>query len=175
MTPAARRVLLIGFGNPGRGDDGLGPALAQAVGELGLPGVTVDADYGLAPEHAADVADHEVVIFADADLAGPEPFSFQRLEPRDEMPFSSHGLRPTGVLALAETISGRPAQGYLLAIRGYEFEPFIETLSEGARRNLDLAAAFAVAVLSAKGSTEAAEFRPHHLLWPLNANDEGGS
>ena len=50
---APRKVLLIGYGNPGRLDDGLGPALAAAVEKLAIPGVTVDADYQLNVEDAA--------------------------------------------------------------------------------------------------------------------------
>ncbi|MCU0727503.1 MAG: hydrogenase maturation protease, partial [Planctomycetes bacterium] len=70
------RVLLIGFGNPGRRDDGLGPAVAQAVEGWGIPGVTVESDYQLHVEDAAAVSEHDAVIFADAAAAGPEPFAF---------------------------------------------------------------------------------------------------
>lgn len=45
--PVSQRILLIGYGNPGRGDDGLGPALAAAIEAMELPGVTVEADYQL--------------------------------------------------------------------------------------------------------------------------------
>jgi len=36
-----RPAVLIGVGNPFRRDDGIGPALAAAISELALPGVTV--------------------------------------------------------------------------------------------------------------------------------------
>ena len=80
MTLGDKRVLLFGYGNPGRLDDGLGPALAQAVAEWELPEVTVDCDYQLMVEDSATVAGHESVIFADASLTGREPFFFERLE-----------------------------------------------------------------------------------------------
>ena len=54
---------------PNRGqrlDDGLGPALADALEKLDLPGVSVDADYQLMIEDAAEVAEHDFAIFADA-------------------------------------------------------------------------------------------------------------
>jgi len=69
----AATVLVIGYGNPGRRDDGLGPALAERLQELRLPGVDVDADYQLTVEDAAAAAEHDVVVFADAAQAGPEP------------------------------------------------------------------------------------------------------
>ena len=34
-------TLVIGVGNPDRGDDGVGPAVASRVAALGLPGVRV--------------------------------------------------------------------------------------------------------------------------------------
>ena len=36
-----QRTLLLGWGNPGRLDDGLGPALAETIERLALPGLTV--------------------------------------------------------------------------------------------------------------------------------------
>ena len=44
MSKNGVKTLLIGYGNPGRLDDGLGPALAEAVAKLAIPGVTVEAD-----------------------------------------------------------------------------------------------------------------------------------
>ena len=77
MNERRETVLLLGYGNPGRLDDGLGPALAARVEALALPGVTVQADYQLCLEDAEAAARHDVVIFADAAASGAEPFSFQ--------------------------------------------------------------------------------------------------
>ena len=68
MTRLRGKVLLIGYGNPGREDDGLGPALAEAVAAMGLEQVTIESCYQLAVEHAEQAARHAVVIFADADM-----------------------------------------------------------------------------------------------------------
>ena len=73
------KVLLIGYGNPGRLDDGLGPALAEAIAHKEFKNVTVDANYQLTVEDAAEVAKYDLVIFADADVAGPEPFWVRRI------------------------------------------------------------------------------------------------
>ncbi|MGB9624654.1 MAG: hydrogenase maturation protease [Phycisphaerae bacterium] len=144
MNPGGTRILLIGYGNPGRLDDGLGPALAAAVERLALPGVTVDADYQLTVEHAASVAENDVVVFADADVAGAEPFSLRRIDPDPEpaVSFSSHSAEPQQVLALAHCLFGARTQGYVLAIRGYAFDRFGEGLSEKARANLTAALRF---------------------------------
>ena len=70
-----KRALLYGYGNPGRRDDGLGPILIDRLEEKGLPGVAMDSAYQLAIEDAAGIADYDVVVFVDAAVEGPEPFS----------------------------------------------------------------------------------------------------
>ncbi|MFW6158986.1 MAG: hydrogenase maturation protease [Planctomycetota bacterium] len=138
-----RSVLLIGYGNPGRLDDGLGPALAEAIGRRDLPGLTAEADYQLTVEDAAQAAEHDVVLFADADAIGPEPFSVRAVAPEFAAPgWSSHAILPGAVLGLARGLFGAEPTGLLLGIRGYEFDAFGERLSPGARANLDAALAW---------------------------------
>ena len=152
-----RKVLLIGYGNPGRRDDGLGPALAQAVGDRAIPGLDVDADYQLMVEDAAEVADHEDAIFADASVSGREPFEFRRIEPVHEIGFSSHSLEPEAVMGLAGDMFGATAEGYALAVRGYEFNEFGEGLSAGAEANLREAVNFIEGVIRKQLYADAAE------------------
>ena len=140
-------MLLIGYGNPGRLDDGLGPAFVAALETMGMPGVVTDSDYQLTVEDAAAVAEHDVVVFVDAACVGPEPFSFGKLAPGDSSSFSTHSVRADGVLALAEELFSARTAGYLLGIRGYEFNEFGERFSEGAQANLAAALAFFEPVL----------------------------
>ena len=156
MTENSVKILLIGYGNPGRLDDGLGPALAEAVAKLAIPGVTVDADYQLTVEDAAEIARHDVVIFADADVSGPEPFSFRRIEPAPAVSFSSHSVQPSAVLGLACELFAAQSEGYLLGIRGYAFNSFGESLSEKAQANLDAAMRFITQALRDRTFREAA-------------------
>ena len=138
-----RSVLLIGYGNPGRLDDGLGPALAAAIEARAIPGVRVESDYQLTVEDAHAVSRHDVVIFADASVDGPEPFSFGRWTEVSAAAFSSHAVTPAEVMGLAQSLFGRAAEAYVLGIRGYAFDEFGERLSAAAARNLDAAIAFA--------------------------------
>lgn len=160
MSAPSARVLLLGYGNPGRLDDGLGPALAAEIERLGLPGVRVDSDYQLSLEDAEAVARHDVVIFADASTSGAEPFSFTRLEPARELSFSTHSLRPQAVLGLAAELFGARTEGYLLGIRGYAFNHYDESLTEGGRANLAAAVAFVARVCREGTFAQAATPRP---------------
>ena len=148
MDRRTRGILLIGFGNPGRLDDGLGPALAERIERLALANVTADSDYQLTVEDAAEAARHDVVIFADADVGGPEPFYVRRLSPSGgTLSFSTHSVTPAAVLTLARELFRAEPEGYLLGIRGYEFDEFGERLSEGAAENLEAAATYLAAAL----------------------------
>jgi len=145
----ANSVLLIGYGNPGRCDDGLGPALAEAVERLQIPGVTVEADYQLTVEDAAAAATHQYVVFADASVGGREPFSFRAMRPAAHTSFSTHSVEPEAVLALARDLFQADTKGFALGIRGYRFNEFGEALSDEARENLAAALGFIAPVLKA--------------------------
>ena len=136
------RTLLIGYGNPGRLDDGLGPACAQAVETLSLPGVTVETNYQLNVEDAALLAGCDVVVFADASVSGDGPFELRPVAPAEELSFSTHSVGPGALVALARDLYRATPRAFTLAIRGYEFNEFEERLSERATSNLDAAVEF---------------------------------
>jgi len=151
VSEDTKTVLIIGYGNPGRLDDGLGPALADALAESGIPGLTIESNYQLTVEDAAAVAEHDVVVFADASVSGAEPFVFSPLEPESTMSFSSHSVSPGAVLSLARDLFDASTRGYVLGIRGYCFDEFGERLSSRARANLDEALRFLESLLLDKG------------------------
>ncbi len=138
-TSSARpRVLILGYGNPGRQDDGLGPAVAARIEALGWSNVTAYDNYQLNIEDAMDVAEHDMVWFVDAARIGPSPFTIATLAPGATLEFTSHLVRPETILALARQYYGRAPEAFLLGIRGYAFE-FIEALTPAATDNLHLA------------------------------------
>jgi len=134
------RVLVLGYGNPGRQDDGLGPAVAARIDGLGWPNITAYDNYQLNIEDAVDVAENDVVWFVDAAKAGPSPYEVRDLLPASTIDFTSHLVRPEAVLAIARQCYGKSPQAFLLAIRGYRFE-FVEELTNGAVDNLHVALA----------------------------------
>lgn len=141
MTADRPNVLVIGFGNPGRLDDGLGPAFIAALEQANLPGVTLSTDYQLNVEDAADLVGVDIVLFADADCDGPEPFSVRPVTPADDglASFTTHSVSPEAVLAMGRDMFNATPAGYILGIRGYEFNEFGERLSERAAANLNQA------------------------------------
>lgn len=132
------RILVLGYGNPGRQDDGLGPAVAAGIDGLGWPNVTAYDNYQLNIEDALDVAEHDIVWFVDAAKAGPSPYDVRDLSAASSIEFTSHIVRPEAILAIARQYYGKSPQAFLLAIRGYQFE-FVEELTTGAVDNLRVA------------------------------------
>lgn len=141
MASGTRRVLVLGYGNPGRQDDGLGPALVKELEACTPEGVTLDADYQLNIEDATAVAEHDVVLFVDASKDAAAPYELYEAQPSTEITFTSHAVSPESVLAIAEDHFGGSPDAWVLAIRGYEFE-FVEELTPQARENLGAALAF---------------------------------
>ena len=154
MAGKLEKVLVIGFGNPGRLDDGLGPCFAEELLDHldanNITGVTVDSNYQLNVEDALDISEHDVVIFVDAALAGSEPFFFARIRPQAAFGFSSHTIEPEAVLALAHSSFNSKTLGFALGIRGYDFNEFDESLSEKARANLNSAMEFIIKALKTR-------------------------
>jgi hydrogenase maturation protease len=134
-SSAQPRVLVLGYGNPGRQDDGLGPAVVARIEALGWPHVTAYDDYQLNIEDAIEVAEHDVVWFVDASRNGPAPFAVEAVAPAATLDFTSHLVRPQAILAMARQYYGGAPQAFLLGIRGYEFE-FVEALTPAAVDNL---------------------------------------
>ena len=99
------RILVYGYGNPGRQDDGLGPALVGRLEEERIPGVATDSNYQLQIEDAVAVSESDTVIFVDAVVRGEEPFTFTELEPSNEITLHDpHRCRPASVLALCHEL-----------------------------------------------------------------------
>ena len=130
------RILVLGYGNPGRRDDGLGPAAAEAIEAFSLRGVRTSANYQLMIEDAYDAAESDVVIFIDAAKAGAEPYSISAVQPATNVSaFASHVVAPELVLGLSGSVFGHIPRASLVGIRGYAFN-FEEGLSARAQANL---------------------------------------
>ena len=145
MTKQSNSVFIIGYGNPGRQDDGLGPACVRMIRALKLKYVTEDISYQLVVEHAYDMSSADIVIFVDATRSGETPFYFSELKVTDDgTGFGSHTLTPNALKTLTNTVYASSPKCYVLGIRGYQFDQFEEKLSVEGEGNLLLATDFLV-------------------------------
>ena len=75
------RLLVIGYGNELRGDDGVGPRVARAVSDWRLPGVTALAVHQLAPELAEPLSLSDAAVFVDAAVVGGDRVEVREIAP----------------------------------------------------------------------------------------------
>jgi hydrogenase maturation protease len=128
-------LVIFGWGNVSRGDDGIGPLLLARIADAGWENATLIEDYQLQIEHALDLQDAELALFIDAGKDTPAPFSFGEIFPRDGMTHTTHALSPDSVLAVFRKVTGKPPPpAFLLCVRGESFELGQGLSAEGAAR-----------------------------------------
>jgi len=141
--------LICGVGNPGRGDDGIGPALVSRLekerkAEPGLKAgseLSVEIRLQLNVEDALTFSQFDRVVVVDASRSAEPPFSFTPLESAPGVSFSTHALSAGAVLAWCRTLYGKSPDAYILAVRGAAWE-LGEKLSREAEENFGRALEF---------------------------------
>ena len=122
-TDLVAPVLVLAIGNPSRGDDAVGPLLADRLERARLPGVEVLVEFQLQVEHALDLQGRRRVIFVDACVDGTSPVTLRPVQAAAGFGHTSHALAPEQVLETYRCVLGDGAPpAWLLAIEGKEFE-----------------------------------------------------
>lgn len=132
MSKETKKVILVGFGNEYRKDDGLGIKLLDLIEDEKIEKIKVQE---LSYSVIDDIKDFDIVIFIDASLEG-EDISFKKIEKKETFSPLTHHLSTEELLIWAEFINKKSYDFYLLSIRGYDFD-FGEDLSENAKKNLE--------------------------------------
>jgi hydrogenase maturation protease len=158
-------TLIVGFGNLDRADDGvayhvvngvrrrLGQPLLQP-GETGLEGLGNRPDsvfiQQLVPELMETAAGYDRLVFVDAHVQEIiDDLVFRPIDPEYVLSPFTHHLTPAAFLALIHALYGREPAGYLLSIRGTDFD-FHQELSAGTRGQVDLAVLRVLELLGAE-------------------------
>lgn len=120
-------ILIYGYGNPGRQDDGLAAELIQKAEHWAdqnqVAHITLDANYQLQVEDITVMHDKDLLIFVDASMEEQiTDFAFTVIEPDSQATFSMHAVAPAYLLDLCQKIYGTHPPAFLLHIRGYEWE-----------------------------------------------------
>jgi len=123
-----RRRLLIGVGNPDRGDDAAGRLVAQALaGEL-PGGIEVLQRSGEATELVSQLQGAQAVILVDASSSGVAAGTVQRFDanagplPRELFAVSTHGVGVADAIELARVLEELPAVCIVYAIEAARFD-----------------------------------------------------
>lgn len=132
------QLLVIGYGNELRRDDGVGAKVANAVSEWNLPGVQAIACHQLTPELTNPIVAATHVVFVDAALGAGGSVQCRDIEPDGNSQVMTHAANPSSLLALARQAFGRcPTASWMtIAVRDVEFG---EELSPLARDGIQIA------------------------------------
>jgi hydrogenase maturation protease len=167
------RLVVFGWGNDARGDDGLGPLLLQRVARAAWLDVRAIEDFQLQIEHALDLDGADLALFLDAGKNTPAPFTFAEIEPaRGAIP-TTHALAPEAVLDVyARSLARTPPPSFTLCVRGERFE-LGEGLSLVASERLESAWAF-VQDLMAELSVEGWRRKARRMSAQVETRASGG-
>ncbi len=156
-------ILVIGYGNTLRGDDGAGPTVAAAIAARELPNVRAVAVPQLMPELIDELELARFAIFIDARL-GPAPpvlvASLVAANDGDCLP--THLGDPRALLALTWAVFGHAPEAWLVTIGGDNFE-LRDTLSTVGRNHARTAQEHVEELIHALNDGSLVGRSPEHL------------
>ena len=131
-----KRLLIMGYGNPDREDDGVAWHILRALTEkLGLDSPLSyedefpESDYidfafhlQLTPEMAEDISAYKHVCFVDAHTGNiPEPVRLIEVESEFQHSPFTHHLTPQSLMSMCETLYAKKPDAALLSVLGHRF------------------------------------------------------
>jgi hydrogenase maturation protease len=156
----ALRLVLIGYGNPLRSDDGVGWRAAEELSRsLEFPGVAVASvvSHQLMPELAHDFKDADAVFFIDATREGqPGEVKSHPVIAEPWIPYS-HACSPAALLGLGRELYGARPQAYAVTLCGECFdhgEGFSATARASLPRLTALVEKLSIDVIAQLGTAE---------------------
>jgi len=139
------QILIYGYGNPGRQDDGLGIELVRRLEEWAAEKALVDIEfennYQLNIEDAESISKKDLVIFADASREEIADFCLSKVDGTAELSFTTHAASPGYIVKLCKELFQKEPYVLLLHIKGYEWD-IGEGISARAMENLNHACVF---------------------------------
>jgi len=122
MKSSDNNILIIGVGNNGRQDDGLGWAFLDNLDKDVRTVADLEYRYQLQIEDAELISHYDTVYFVDADhMQHQNGFQFRKARPRGSYNFGTHQLHPETVLYLVSRIYHRTPNAFILGITGESF------------------------------------------------------
>lgn len=144
------RTLIIGYGNPLRGDDALGWKAAELLQQrVQSPDVEILALHQLTPELMESISRVDLVIFIDA-AVGPNPgeIHHRSIEPLATSHVSfTHHATPEALLAGALKLYGHAPTACMLTVTGADFE-LSDRLSPAVSLSLEVVSTAALRLLA---------------------------
>ena len=121
-------VVVIGVGNPDRGDDGVGHRVVSLLQAAGPPGITLLTTMGADPATLIDAwRSRDVAVVVDAMVSGAPPGTVRRFDlaagplPESVRLVSTHALGATAAIEMARALDRLPARMEVYGIEAHSF------------------------------------------------------
>lgn len=119
--------LVLGIGHPFRGDDGIGPLVAERIAANNLPGITALAHHGEGSDLMGRWAGFDRVVIVDATCSGAPAGTIRRWDavaeqlPAALFPKSSHLFGLAEAVEMARLLGRLPAALTVIGVEGKDF------------------------------------------------------
>lgn len=132
-----KKTVIIGIGNSGRQDDGVGWAFLEEIEQKWQDLCDFEYRYQLQIEDAELISHYDRVLFVDADLTQhKQGFEFRPVPALAGTSFTTHEMSPGNILDLCQKIYTKSPDCFILAISGVSFELELGLTDIGARNLL---------------------------------------
>jgi hydrogenase maturation protease len=118
-----KTVIVIGYGNDLRSDDGIGQLIANTIKSWDLPNLKSLAVHQLTPELAANLANVNLAIFVDARInLESEDVQIESIVPTESRIIIGHTADALSLLALCQSLYNHCPPAWLVTVPGINFE-----------------------------------------------------
>lgn len=133
-------ILIIGYGNTLRSDDGAGQLVAEKIDNLQWENVRTIAVHQLTPELAFDIAESEKVIFIDAYSCteNEAKLKVESLKIEEDQVILAHSINPKSLLNLSHKLYDKLPPAWWVLIPAINFD-FGENISVVTNLNIESA------------------------------------
>jgi hydrogenase maturation protease len=114
-------ILILGYGNSLRSDDGAGRRVAEKIAQQQWEGVLSLSLHQLTPELAEELSQARAAIFVDAIASDTAKVSVKTLKPEEIGGDFSHFTDPSSLLALAQALYGKAPPAWWVLVPGINF------------------------------------------------------
>lgn len=136
-TPCSQTCWIIGYGNPQRRDDGIGPFVVNSLKDVlkHKKAVSLLALHQLGADRVEELCNADRILFVDATINALEGGRvWSKVHPETQiLPYLTHHIHPSYLLGLIQALYHRSPPAWLVSIQGYDFG-FGEGLSPGAEQ-----------------------------------------
>ena len=133
------KILVYGYGNPGRQDDALGSEFINLtntwIENNNILNIQTDCNYQLNIEDAERISNFDKVFFVDAVENSIKDFELRSISPSQDVSFSTHSVHPAYILYMCDKIFDKRPTAFLIQIKGYEWN-FMAGMTMRAKKNL---------------------------------------